>query len=120
MSLIRYSTAAAVGALLAVSAMSTTASAATSAETYMLMQEAIAAKSRCDGAISPADMAKMNTIIDEKIGYDLGAGERLTIIQNAKAKVRSATTVSAALNCDSTDVKTMLQVFDFNFGSVVK
>ena len=120
MRLVRISTVAAVGALLAVGVASTSASAASSAETYMKMQEAIAAKVRCGGSLSPTQMAAMNEIIDKKVSYDLGAGERLTIIENAKSKVRKATTVSAARNCSGEDVQAMLKTFDDNFGSVVK
>lgn len=89
---------------------------------FSKMHEAIAAAEACGGySFSRADHSKMAAVIDQEINFALGAGERLSLIQSAKAKIRGETMTNSASqkNCDSDDVKNGLANFDTSLKSAL-
>jgi len=86
-------------------------------KTFSKMHEAIAAAAVCGGrSFSRDDYQKMSAVIDKAVNYQLGAGQRLALIQAAKAKVRGETMTNSAnaKNCDGDHIQNSLIVFKSN------
>ena len=84
-------------------------------EIYLQLHRSIAAQERCHmTALSRAKHQKLARLIDKVVNYDIGAGKRLSLIQQAKSDVRSLTTVRAARDCRSNEVKALTDLFKEN------
>jgi hypothetical protein len=60
-------------------------------DTYVRYQEAIRAAVHClrsDVEFDQPEQAKMGAVIDAKVGFGVGAGRRLTLIEKAKSTIR--------------------------------
>lgn len=97
-------------------ALSTTVAAADMSENEKMfydMHSAIVAAEECRGmAFSRDQQAAMAHVIDEAINYDIGAGHRLDLIQDAKVAVRNVSRAVAVKGCEQKEITDMLALFD--------
>ncbi|HXV25398.1 MAG TPA: hypothetical protein VED46_14190 [Alphaproteobacteria bacterium] len=84
--------------------------AADMAETYQQYQSGLIAKQICsDSKLSQDEFNKLNEALDKKVNYELGAGERLSLIESAKVSTRKLVNREG---CDSPDVTALITLFD--------
>ena len=85
---------------------------------YARYQMAIRAAELCR-AVNPGDAIwrKWSSYIDAKTNYELGAGERLSILEGAKTDVRI---MARHEGCDSDDVKDLLVLYDAELAQMAK
>lgn len=78
--------------------------------TYSQYHQAIRAAIACEGAtMDPAKWSKVSTYIDQKINYEIPAGERLTLIESAKTDTRVLIEMKG---CGSDEVTALLGVYN--------
>ena len=83
---------------------------------YSQYHQAIRAAELCrDMSLDPATWSKVSTYIDQKINYEIPAGERLTLIESAKSDAR---VMVWNKGCDSDEVKALLSLYDGELGSL--
>jgi hypothetical protein len=86
------------------------ASAQDMAGTFSKYYQAIRATELCrDTAIDSAQWHKIATFIDTKVNHEIGAGERLTLIETAKTDARK---LVDAKGCEHQAVQDLLKVYD--------
>jgi hypothetical protein len=85
---------------------------------YARYHMAIRAAELCRG-IDPGDgiWRKWSSFIDRKTGFELGAGERLSVIEGAKD---DATVMVRRHGCDTTDVKDLLVLYDAELAGLAR
>jgi len=85
---------------------------------YARYHMAIRAAELCRG-VSPGDSIwrKWSSYIDLKTHYELGAGERLSVIEGAKD---DTTLMVRRQGCDSDDAKDLLELYDAELATLVK
>ncbi len=84
--------------------------AADMAETYSQYQSGIIAKQICsDTTLSQDEFNKVNEALDTKVNYEVGAGERLSLIESAKASTKKLVNREG---CDSEQVASLLKLYD--------
>jgi hypothetical protein len=80
------------------------------AETYKKYQEGIYAKELCsDKMLTQDEFNKLGEALDKKVNYELGAGERLTLIEGMKDETKK---LVKREGCDSKDVHALLLLYD--------
>jgi len=78
--------------------------------TYSKYYESIYLSQQCRGTqIDPAGWKKLATYIDNKVNHEIGAGERLTLIETAKTDARVLKTTKG---CDHQLAQDVLKVYD--------
>jgi hypothetical protein len=83
---------------------------------YSQYHQAIRAAELCrDMSLDPATWSKVSTYIDQKINYEIPAGERLTLIEGAKSDTR---VLVWNKGCDSDEVKALLSLYDGELASL--
>jgi hypothetical protein len=84
--------------------------AADMAETYQNYQSGIIAKQLCsDTKMTQEEFNKVNEVLDKNVNYELGAGERLSIIESAKVSTKK---LVKREGCDSPDVTALITLYD--------
>ena len=84
---------------------------------YGKYQMAIRAAQLCrDAPDTDAAWRKWSSYIDKKTNYELGAGERLSILEGVKGDV---TYMVRRQGCDSDAVKDLLQLYDAELAALV-
>ena len=97
------------GAGLAVAAAAP-AGAQDAAETYKNYQAGIYAKQLCsDTKFTQEEYGKLSEALDKKINYELGAGERLSLIESMKESTKK---LVKREGCESEQVASMLKLYD--------
>ena len=97
------------GAGLALAALAP-AAAQDAAETYKNYQAGIYAKELCtDTKFDQDEFGKLNEALDKKVNYELGAGERLSLIESMKAPTRKLVKNEG---CESEEVTALLKLYD--------
>jgi len=77
---------------------------------YSQYHQAIRAALICrEMKLDPATWSKVSTYIDQKINYEIPAGERLTLIEAAKTDTRELVWNKG---CDSEQVRALLSLYD--------
>ncbi|MDQ7250089.1 hypothetical protein [Dongia sedimenti] len=85
---------------------------------YGKYQMAIRAAQLCRGAPdSDSAWRRWSSFLDDETHHELGAGERLTIIEGAKADV---TYMVRRQGCDSAGVKDLLALYDAKLAGLLK
>jgi hypothetical protein len=85
---------------------------------YGKYQMAIRAAQLCGGAgNNDATWRKWSTYIDARTNHELGAGERLSILEGAKHDV---TAMVRRRGCDSDGIKDLLALYDADLAGLVK
>jgi len=80
------------------------------AETYKQYQAGIYAKERCsDTQLSQDEFNKLGAALDKKVNYQLGAGQRLSIIEGMKDDTRKLINREG---CGSDQVTALLKLYD--------
>src|SRR5689334_83141 len=64
-----------------------------------------------------AQWAKMGPYIDAKVNHEIGGGQRLTLIEEAKSGAWKAARVKG---CESDDAKTLLSLYDAELAPLAK
>ncbi|TDQ83382.1 hypothetical protein A8950_1668 [Dongia mobilis] len=83
---------------------------------YSQYHQAIRAAEVCrDMKLDPATWSKVSTYIDQKINYEIPAGQRLTLIEAAKTDTR---VLVEKKGCDSEDVGALLGLYDSELASL--
>jgi len=78
--------------------------------TYSKYYESIYASEMCrDTQIDPAGWKKLADYIDNKVNHEIGAGERLTLIETAKTDARK---LKDSKGCSHQMVQDLLKVYD--------
>ena len=78
--------------------------------------QAIRAAEVCrDMKLDPATWSKVSTYIDQKINYEIPAGERLTLIETAKTDTR---VLVEKKGCESDEVAALLSLYDTELASL--
>jgi hypothetical protein len=86
------------------------AAAQDAAETYKNYQSGIYAKQLCeDTQFSQEEYGKLNEALDKKVNYELGAGERLSLIESMKDPTKK---LVKREGCDSEQVTALLKLYD--------
>jgi len=85
---------------------------------YARYHMAIRAAEACRG-VHPTDAVwrKWSAYIDAKTHYELGAGERLAVIEGAKTDTRI---IVRRQGCDSDDAKDLLKLYDAELAAMAK
>jgi hypothetical protein len=84
--------------------------------TYSQYHQAIRANEVCrETTLDPATWSKVSTYIDQKINYEIPAGERLTLIEAAKTDTR---VLIEKKGCDSEEVTALLGLYDGELASL--
>ena len=77
---------------------------------WSMMQESIRVAELCRGVTHDrAAWEKMGPMIDAKVNHEIGAGERLTLIESAKSDARVLVTMQG---CGSEDAQNLLKSYD--------
>ena len=85
---------------------------------YARYHMAIRAAELCRGVrADDALWRKWSSYIDEKTNHELGAGERLSVIEGAKT---DATIMVRREHCDSADVAGLLQLYDAELAAMAR
>jgi hypothetical protein len=80
------------------------------AETYKNYQAGIYAKQLCtDTQFSQDEYGKLNEALDKKVNYELGAGERLSLIESMKESTKK---LVKREGCESEQVASLLKLYD--------
>jgi hypothetical protein len=80
------------------------------AETYKNYQAGIYAKQLCENTEFDQDeYGKLNEALDKKVNYELGAGERLSLIESMKDETKK---LVKREGCESEDVASLLKLYD--------
>jgi hypothetical protein len=80
------------------------------AETYKMYQAGIYAHELCSGTkLDQDEFNKLGEVLDKKVNYELGAGERLSLIQGMKGDTKK---LVKRAGCDSKDVQALLLLYD--------
>ena len=80
------------------------------AETYKQYQAGIYAKELCsDKMFTQDEYDKLGEALDKKVNYDLGAGQRLTLIEGMKDDTKK---LVKREGCNSDQVKELLKRYD--------
>lgn len=83
---------------------------------YSQYHQAIRAAEVCrDMKLDPMTWSKVSTYIDQKINYEIPAGERLTLIEAAKTDTR---VLVERKGCESDDVASLLSLYDNELSSL--
>jgi hypothetical protein len=83
---------------------------------YSQYHQAIRANEVCrEAMLDPAAWTKVSTYIDQKINFEIPAGERLTLIEAAKSDTR---VMVWDKGCDSDEVKALLALYDAELASL--
>jgi len=83
---------------------------------YSQYHQAIRAAEVCrEMSLDPATWSKVSTYIDQKINYEIPAGQRLTLIEAAKTDTR---VLIGKKGCDSDEVASLLSLYDSELGSL--
>lgn len=81
-------------------------------------QESVRVAELCrDMTHDAAAWAKMGPYIDAKVNHEIGGGERLSLIEEAKTDARK---VAKLKGCDSDDAKTLLSLYDSELAPLLK
>src|SRR5262249_32734884 len=79
-------------------------------QTYKQYQSAIFAKELCTNKeFRQEEFNKLGAAVDKKVKYAIGAGRRLTLIQEMKEPTRK---LVQNKGCDSEDVQSLLKLYD--------
>ena len=79
-------------------------------ETYKQYQAGIYAKELCSGTMLDQDeFNKLGEMLDKKVNYDLGAGQRLSLIESMKGDTKA---LVMREGCQSDDVTALLLLYD--------
>jgi len=77
---------------------------------WSMMQESIRVAELCRGMTHDrAAWAKMGPMLDAKVNHEIGAGERLSLIESAKHDARILVSMHG---CGSDDAQNMLKSYD--------
>ena len=80
------------------------------AETYKMYQAGIYAHELCSGTkLDQDEFNKLGEVLDKKVNYELGAGERLSLIEGMKGDTKK---LVKRAGCDSKDVQALLLLYD--------
>jgi hypothetical protein len=80
------------------------------AETYKQYQAGIYAKELCsDKMLTQDEYDKLGAALDKKVNYELGAGERLTLIEGMKDDTKK---LVKREGCNSDQVTALLKLYD--------
>ncbi|MBL8709633.1 MAG: hypothetical protein JNL25_10590 [Rhodospirillaceae bacterium] len=83
---------------------------------YSQYHQAIRAAMACEGvSMDPATWSKVATYIDQKINYEIPAGERLTLIEAAKTDTR---VLIDKKGCDSEEAAALLGLYNSELASL--
>jgi hypothetical protein len=83
---------------------------------YSQYHQAIRAAIACEGvSLDPATWSKVSTYIDQKINYEIPAGQRLTLIEAAKTDTR---VLVERKGCKSDDVQALLSLYNSELASL--
>jgi hypothetical protein len=83
---------------------------------YSQYHQAIRAAIACEGvSMDLATWSKVSTYIDQKINYEIPAGERLTLIEAAKTDTR---VLVEKKGCESDDVAALLSLYNSELASL--
>jgi hypothetical protein len=86
------------------------AAAQDAAETYKNYQAGIYAKQLCtDTKFTQDEYAKLSEALDKKVNHELGAGERLSLIESMKDPTKK---LVKREGCESEQVASMLKLYD--------
>lgn len=103
----------AVCGVAAFAAVSVASAAEDAAATYSKLHRAIVAAERCGGMSFTRDQQiKMADVIDQAVGYDLGAGERLTIIEKNSDDISAILKNDYDTGCSDASIEASLKVFE--------
>jgi hypothetical protein len=84
--------------------------------TYSKYYESIYLSQQCRGTeIDAAGWKKLADYIDNKVNHEIGAGDRLTLIETAKTDAR---VLKQTKGCDHQSVQDLLKVYDSELASL--
>ncbi len=85
---------------------------------WLQLHEAIRIAELCENVTHDRDAwKKMGSVLDAKVDREIGAGERLTLIEEAKTDARL---LVWRKGCDSDEVQSLAKLYDDTFATILR